>query len=237
MAVTNSLLRVLTVSQNYMRGAPLTGIQGNPLEPSASIADWTRQFMLQAPFAWRWNRKVTTFNTVIAQQDYPLNLPDFGWLESATISDGTTIWVLEVTLNNPEDKSASRPSYLSARLDDDNGIITFRVHPAPEAVYTVTLTYQKAAPTFTTLNDTWAPIPDYMYNVYSQGFLSKVYEYFDDPRAIPAFQLFLRSLLSASEGLDESQKRVFASDLIITSSQEQAASQKGQMGRQARGGF
>lgn len=237
MAVTNTLLRVLTVASNIMRNAPLVGVGGNPIEPSASIGDWVRGYMLQAPFAWRWNRKVTTFSIVIGQQDYPVTLADFGWLESATISDGTTTWVLEITLNNPEDKSASRPSYLSARLDDDSGVITFRVHPAPEAVYMVTLTYQKASPTFATLNDTWSPIPDYMYNVYSQGFLSKVYEYFDDPRAVPAFQLFLRSLLSTSEGLTETQKRVFAQDIIITSSQEQAASQTGQMGRQARGGF
>jgi len=76
-----------------------------------------------------------------------------------------------------------------------------------------------------------------MYNVYSQGFLSKVYEYFDDPRAIPTFQLFLRSLLSASEGLDESQKRVFAQDFLNSARQEQSVGQTGQLARQGRGGY
>jgi hypothetical protein len=237
MATTNTLLRILTVSQNYKRNAPLTGVGGNPIEPSASIGDWVRGFILSPPFAWRWNRAVATFTTTASVQDYVKAIPSFGWLESATVSDGTTTWGMEITLSNPEDKSNSLPRFVAARLDDDAGNITFRIHPAPDAVYTVTLTYQLAAPTFVTLADTWSPIPDYMYNVYSQGFLSKVYEYFDDPRAIPAFQLFLRSLLSASEGLDESQKRIFAADFLNTSRMEQSAAQTGQLARQGRSGM
>lgn len=237
MAVTNTLLRVLTVAQNIKRNAPLTGIGGNPLEPALSIADWARQFIMMPPFAWRWNRAVTSFVTVAAQQDYVKAISNFGWLESATVSDGTITWGMEVTLSNPEDKSNSLPRFVAARLDDDAGNITFRIHPAPDAIYTVTLTYQIAAPTFATLTDTWSPIPDYMYNVYSQGFLAKTYEYFDDPRAIPAFQLFLRSLLATSEGLQESQKRIFAQDFLNTSGMEQTRAELGKLGRQAMSGY
>jgi hypothetical protein len=238
MAALNTLLRVTKVTENIIRNAPLTGIGGNPLEPALSIGDWVRQFCLQPPFAWRWNRAVVSFPTLNdGTQDYPQNLPNFGWLESSTVNNGTTIYTAETVLSLGEDSSGSRPRFVSARLDDDAGNITFRVHPSPDAVYTIISTYQKACPTFSSLSDTWAPLPDYMYNIYAQGFLAKAYEYIDDTRAIPAYQLFLRSLLSVSEGLSESQKRAFASDFLNSTRQEQSVSLSGQLGKQARSGL
>ena len=62
--MANSLQRSITFCQTFTQVRPYTGI-GNfaaaPLEPALSIGDWVRQFMLSAPFAWRWNRNHTSF--------------------------------------------------------------------------------------------------------------------------------------------------------------------------------
>jgi len=230
------------VSQHFCRNAPLTGVGGDPTEPAMSIGDWVRNFILQPPFAWRWNRATTTIAvTQAAGQDYSVALSNFGWLESATINDGRgapdSIQQMEVQLNLSEDLSGSGPRFIAARLDDDSGNITFRLHPSPEANYTVIVTYQKASPTFAALADTWAPIPDYMSNIYSLGFLAKAYEYFDDPRFGFTFQMFLRQLVSASEGLDESKKNIFMSMFLDGAAQQQVTGMRSQMGNQSRGGF
>src|SRR5690349_4557334 len=146
MPSSNTLLRSISVTQNFLKNAPLTGIGGNPLEPAASIGDYTRQFILSAPFGWRWNRVSTTFNTIIGTQDYVKTLADFGWLESASTNDNLgsagSIVAMQNRLNESEDSSQSRPRYIAARLDDDTGGITFRLLPTPDAVYKVTITYQ-----------------------------------------------------------------------------------------------
>lgn len=227
------------MAQNFLRNAPLTGIGGSPLEPAISLGDYCRQFILQAPFAWRWNRNTTTFNTVAGTQDYAKSLPTFGWLESATRNDnaGTlqSVASMEVRLNVPEDKAAGPPMYVAPRLDDGVGNITFRVIPIPDAVYTITVTYQNAAPTFTNLTDTWAPMPDYMSNIYDEGFTAFCYEYFDDPRFAFAFQRFLQQLVSASEGLNDTQKSIMLEQYLLNTKQEQSVMQS-QFGRQNRSG-
>jgi len=219
----------------------LTGIGGDPTEPAMSIADWVRNFMLQPPFAWRWNRATTTVNVVANTQDYTASLPSFGWLESATLNDllakPDSIVSMEVQLNLSEDLSGSGSRFVAARLDDDAGNITFRLHPMPEKNYTATITYQKASPTFASLSDTWAPLPDYMSNIYSMGFLAKAYEYFDDPRYGFTFQMFLRQLVAASEGLDESKKNIFLAQFLDSSSEQQSRGMKSQLANQGRSGY
>lgn len=241
MAATNTLLRTLTVSQHFCRNAPLTGIGGDPTEPAMSIGDWVRNFMLQPPFAWRWNRANTTLSVVAGTQDYAKALADFGWIEKATINDGKasvgSIVELEIQVNLGEDLSSSGPRYIAARLDDDAGNITFRLHPMPEATYTVNIAYQKASPIFAALSDTWSPLPDYLSNIYSMGFLSKAYEYFDDPRYGFTFQMFLRQLVSASEGLTESQKNIFLAQFLDTAREQQGVGLKAQTAHQGRGGL
>lgn len=231
------------MAQNFLKNAPLTGIGGNPLEPAASIGDYTRQFILSAPFGWRWNRVTTTFNTIITTptQDYVKNLPNFGWLESATVNDnlgGTnSIAGLQNRLNESEDGSQSQPLYISARLDDDAGNISFRLNPVPDKVYTVTVTYQKAAPTFTNLSDTWNPIPDFMANVYNLGFRAFAYEYFDDPRFAFTLQMFLKQLVSASEGLSETQRNIFLQDFLSNAREQQSVGIRTNLANQGRSGY
>src|SRR5690349_8881988 len=85
MASTISLLQTINAVRPYVRRVPLTFAGSN--EPALTMADWVRDFILAAPFAWRWNRAVYTTPLVIGTQDYVVSLPTFGWLEQATITD------------------------------------------------------------------------------------------------------------------------------------------------------
>jgi hypothetical protein len=239
--VSNSLLRTIGLTQNFLKGSPLTNIQGNPIEPAMSIGDSVRQFILSAPFAWRWNRAVVNFNTVAGTQSYKQSLPSFGWLELATSNDnkGTnnSIVTLQNKLNLEEDGAQDRPRYISARVDDDQGNITFRLIPTPDAVYNIAITYQNASPLFVNLSDTWAPIPDYMSNVYNYLYRAFAYEYFDDPRFSFTFQMGLRQLLAASEGLDQTQKNTYMSEFLTNIREQQGVGLNVQLGHQGRGGY
>jgi hypothetical protein len=238
--VSNTLLRSLTVCQNFLKNIPLTGVGGNPLEPAASIGDYTRQFILAPPFAWRWNRVSTTFNTVAGQQDYPISLPTFGWLESATTDDtlgqGGSIVGLQNRLNEPEDGSQSRPRYIAARVDDDAGDITIRLMPSPDIIYKITVTYQKAAPTFLNLSDTWSPVPDFMSHIYNYLFRAFAYEYFDDPRFAFTFQMGLKQLVAASEGLTDTQKNIYLQDFLNNAREQSGMGIRTQISQTARAG-
>lgn len=240
MAVTKTLLVSINSASTFLKNLILKGVGGNPLEPALSIGDWTRNFILSAPFAWRWNRTTTTFNTVAGQQDYVKNLTNFGWLESATVNDnlGNTqsIKGLQVRLNESEDGSESTPMYISAQYDDNAGNITFRLIPVPDKAYTVVVTYQKASPNFTSLSDTWSPIPDYMSGVYNLFLRAFAYEYFDDPRFAVTFQQAIKQLLSYSEGLTETQRSIFLQDFLILARQQQEVGIKTQLALQNRSG-
>jgi hypothetical protein len=54
---------------------------GNYLEPAMTSANTILQTIVGAPFAWRWNRKVTGFITTAGQQDYVL----FNWEASTGV--------------------------------------------------------------------------------------------------------------------------------------------------------
>jgi hypothetical protein len=240
MASTNTLNRTMNLSQAYVRNAPLIGVYGYVNEPTFSIGDWVRQFILGPPFAWRWNRLKYSFTTVAGQQDYPVSLSQFGWLEIATVNDGlnTSTSIHQLEIQNPlgEESAQMLPTKMAVQFDDDKSNITFRLYPAPDQAYTVTIHYQKASPTFQTIQDTWAPIPDYMYYAIQQGFLARTYEYMDDARYLPTFQLFMRQIVAAAEGLTEAEKSIFLEERISSLRQQQASAQNGQLGRQARVG-
>lgn len=236
MAVTNTLQRIMNVAQTYIRNAPLTfPLLSAPNDFAFLSADWVRQFILSPPFAWRWNRVVNTITTVAGTQDYILVSPTFGWLEKATINDNAgTVVELQIKLDIAEDTVQGQPQFIAARLDDNAGNITFRLLPVPDKAYTVTLTSQKSAPIFANLTDTWAPIPDYFSYLYLQGFIAKTYEYFADERFPSAMQLFVKQLLAANEGLDESQKNIYLGPRIDSARNENSQLQKAQFGVQAR---
>jgi hypothetical protein len=239
MAVTNTLNRILGVAQIYIRQAPLIFPDlAAPNDLVLLAGDWVRQFMLSPPFAWRWNRLVSTFPTVAGVQDYAITIPTFGWLETASIIDNNvspsvgTQLVIKLSLG--EDVVQNQPVSIAARLDNNAGLITFRLLPVPDKIYTVTVTSQNAAPSFVNLADTWTPIPDYLSYVYQQGFLAKAYEYFADERFSEAIQLFIKQTIAANAGLTDTQVNLFMAERIDTQRQELNNQQKTQLGNQAR---
>jgi hypothetical protein len=157
-----------------------------------------------------------------------VELPDFGWLERASVNDGTTTYDLEVSLNVGATQSQERPTHISPRLDDGEGSVVFRLFPAPDKVYKVGVTYQKACPNFQNLTDTWYPIPDYFSYMYNTGFLAKCYEYVGDEKFGNTMQLFLKQVVSASEGLKESQKNLFLDNAMRDLREVQSVQKGGQ---------
>lgn len=221
MASTILLQRSVTYASSFIRYAPLT-MSGN--DPALLNADWVRQFMLSAPLAWRWNRQVITFSTVIGQSDYTVSAASFGWIEKAVMfnpGDGNKTLELEVENNLAVESEVNQPTRISAQLDDDNGNITFRLVPSPDTAYDVEITAQKAAPVFTALTDSWAPIPDYYSYLYNLGFLARCYEYMNDPRFVTTMQLFLQMVSAANDGLTDAQKNLFLTDRLDTQRQTQ----------------
>jgi hypothetical protein len=130
-----------------------------------------------------------------------------------------------------------QPAFISVIADDNNGNITFRLMGCPDQSYTLYIIYQKAAPSFGSTVDTWAPIPDYMSYIYNLGFLAKVYEYKGDERFAFAHQEFLKLTVAASDGLTDSQKNIFLEPRIITAREQAGAAQTGQNAKQGRSGL
>lgn len=221
MASTITLERSVNYIQRFIRNAPLTFTNNG--DPAFSSADWVREFILSPPFAWRWNRGyVSPIKCALGVQDYQVNAPDFGWIEKANLTfpivQGSPGHSIELSneLVVASETQTNQPAIISAQLDDDNGNITFRIFPAPDQLYTLYIIYQKASPKFSSLTQTWAPIPDYMSYLFHQGFKALAYEYMGDERFGFALQLFMQQLLSSNEGLSETEKNIFLQERMNT---------------------
>ncbi len=149
--------------------------------------------------------------------------PSFGWLEKASLTASGVAKELEVALVLAEDSQTNLPVKIAPQLDNGSGTVTFRLLPVPDKVYTLTLTWQQAAPTFTAISDTWTPFPDYMFHIYSTGVLAKAYEYLGDSRWPFTMNMFLKQLVSFYGGLTESQANIFLNDRLVFQSGNQGA--------------
>ena len=128
--------------------------------------------------------------TATSTQDYTLLLPEFSHIEHASVFDISRAstqgsrWVgLEVKSDLSLDSSTGRPEFIESHIQDAAGNVTFRLMKAPNLAYPVSVFTQKVAPLVTSLNQTWAPIPDFFSYAYNWGFLSLMYTFSDDPRA------------------------------------------------------
>jgi len=236
MASTITLQNTVNWALPFTRYAPIT--IGTANEPTITNANLVMQTILGPPFIWRWNRTSTSTVTVSGTQDYVVALPNFGFFEKATVTDGNG-YVTELEwkelLSGDNTASLARPTFVSTQLDDGAGNITFRLMPIPDGVYTLSIIYQKQAPIFSSLSTTWTPIPDYLSYVYSRGFLALSLEATDDPRFQVEHTRFIASLLSCAEGLSESQKNIFLGNALNTDAQMMASQIRTQQGGQARG--
>ena len=213
-----TLLRSLEWCKRFVFNRQLS--IGDFKEPFLTSANIVYQTILSAPFAWRWNRQVITFSTIQGIQDYvqPCN---FGYIENASVQDTSASgagWTeispkIDLALNT----SQSRPEFISGQLDDGLGNITFRLMPVPDKVYQVSITVQQKPALLTSLNQTWAPIPDEFSFIYQVGLLSFMYEFADDPRSSAKRQQFVAHLLSANDGLTDTERNIFLNNYFSLS--------------------
>lgn len=175
--------------------------------------------------------------TATSTQDYALPVPEFSHIEHATIYDVNITpskWMeMEVKNNLSLDSIQDRPRFLNPHTEDGNGNMTFRVMPAPDKAYPVSIHIQKAASLITSMNQTWAPIPDYMQYVYNWGFLALMWNFADDSRFGMANQKFIAGLLARAEGIGEEDRNAFLNAWHNLTGREQATTQQGIQARGA----
>jgi hypothetical protein len=236
LATTLTLQNAINFAQAFCQLRPLTGVGGVTNEPALTIANQVKQFILGAPFAWRWNRASVSFPTVAGTQDYTQAVTDLGWVEKASVKDSAgNEFEIPVKLILSKSSEQGQPQHIAAELDDNAGNITFRLLPVPDVVYTVTVTYQKKATLFTAPTSNWAPIPDELSYLYMKGFLAIALELADDPRAGIETQLYLRQVIAANAGLQESEKNIFLEGRLVNERQQQSELLGVQQGRTSRG--
>lgn len=173
--------------------------------------------------------------TNISTQDYPILVPNFSHIIYASAVDisktPSKLWEMSVKGNLSLDSNPGRPLFITPNTQDSSGIVTFRVMPAPNLAYPVGMQVALTPPAITSLNQTWAPIPDYMQNVYNWGFLALTWAFADDPRFQMANAKFTAALLSRAEGLTETERNIFLNNWNNITGQEQATTQQGMQAR------
>jgi hypothetical protein len=169
--------------------------------------------------------------TATSTQDYVVPAPEFSHIEFASVYDINSTpakWIeMEVKNNLSLDSIQDRPRFLNPQTEDGNGNMTFRVMPSPDKAYPVNVHIQKSAALITSINQTWAPIPDFMQYVYNWGFLALIWHFADDPRAMMANQKFLAGLLGRAEGLSEEQRNAFLNNWQDLTGLDQAKANQG----------
>ena len=179
-------------------------------EPSITSANVVMQTILGPPFRWNWNRNNVVFPTVVGTQDYAITVG----IDGAIVTFG----------------------FIEAASATIAGTITFRFLPVPDAIYTVSVQFQKKVPAlFAALATTWTPIPDQYAYIYNYGLLALTMAYDDDPR-FPLFnQKFIAHLLGAQQGLSETERNLFIDTWNLIARQEALMGIKTQQGRMALG--
>ena len=147
-------------------------------------------------------------------QDYSLFVPEMGHIEHSNVLDisnaASPKWVELATKDLLAlDSNPARPQFINLHTQDASGNLVFRLMPAPNKNYPISIHIQKSAPNITSLNQTWAPLPDYMQYIYDQGFLSAMYAFSDDPRRGEASQKFATHLIGRASGLTAIERNIF----------------------------
>lgn len=164
-----------------------------------------------------WNATVggtTTDNGVTWKNQGPIpnatSSYNFGWIENASVQNpANSKWIqISNKVDLALDAATSRPQNIAAELPGTLGVL-FRLMPVPDVAYPVAITLQQSASLITSLNQTWAPLPDDLGYVYQLGFLAWMYEFADDQRWAPTRQRFIAALLGAAEGLSQTEIDIF----------------------------
>lgn len=195
----------------------------NGMQPALSSAQLVLQTILGPPFSWPWNRGIIVF-TAANQDTTQAGLSNFGFLEGGTVqplTGGGKAFEVAVKHVLHIDTNEARPQWASAYIDDGAGNITFRLTPAPDQSYVVTLPYQLRTPILMSLAYTWAPLPDDKYYIAQWGFLSMMSLIGNDARFSAYNQKFVTSLLAAQGGLSDLERNIFLANWTRVLSQVQ----------------
>jgi hypothetical protein len=234
--------------------APNTFAVGAPVLPSTLAGGLTSlngqllivmtasptQFTALVPLLANGTDTVGTF-TALSTQDYTLAVPNFSHIEHASVLDlagagagpftPVKWWELTVKNHLSLESSQNRPMFIGPHVEDANGNVTFRMASAPDKPYPVSIHVQLTAPSITSMNQTWAPLPDFMEYIYEWGFMALMWQFSDDPRAQLANNNFKAGILARAEGLTEEERNIFLSNWEALYQNPMAK----QMGTQARG--
>lgn len=217
-AISSAGLLTVTCNNSFFYGNPilLSGLTGATKLNGQLVSVLTyssTQFTAQTNFATYASTPDTGTATNTTTQDYTVAAPVFSHIEHCSVLDINQTpnkWMqMEIKDNLALDSITDRPRFLNPHTQDDNGNMTFRVMPAPDASYPVSVHVQLAAPAVTSINQTWNPIPDYMQYVYNWGFLALTWVFADDPRSTMANQKFMAALLGRAEALSEDDRNIF----------------------------
>ena len=182
----------------------------NGMEPALGAANLVLQTILGPPFAWPWNRGLVNFASAV-QDTVVGGLSNFNFLEGGTVQPAAGGKPFEVAVKQllHIDASLARPNFCAPFLDDGAGNITFRLTPAPDQNYNITLPYQKKAPILASLAFTWAPVPDEKNYICQWGHLALMSLIGNDARFNEYNAKFVTSLLGAQGGLTDLERNIF----------------------------
>lgn len=216
----------------YIKNQPISVIGQ---EPGLTAANLVLQTIIAPPLRWRFNRRQFSFLTVVGSTDYPIALPDFGFIETQWIIDASgRAHAMNGAYSLGVDANQTRPTLLSPQYDDNFGNITFRVKNTPDAIYTVYGDYQRKPGLLTGPACMWDVVPDDFGHVYHLGFLTFLSLLVNDSR-FPVFERwFLSRILGLQDGLDDQARDIFLGNWMNatrTVMRSQTATQQGAAAR------
>ena len=148
------------------------------------------------------------------------------------VSSTTPRWVeLTVKNNLSLDSVTGRSTFISPESEDATGNLTFRVMPSPDEAYPISIHAMLTPPQITSVNQTWAPLPDYLQNVYTLGFLSFMMAFNDDPRAPMYNSQFKAAILARQDGLTQEERDIFLNSWDMLTSRKQMNASQGTQAR------
>lgn len=238
MSVTRNLESSALFSMPFLGYQPVNVSNG---EPALSAANITKQTILGAPFKWPFNRdegmhyEFDTDETTWGQ-DFTLELPNFGFLERAWLTnpEDDKKTEIEVKTSLAGDNTQKRPGSISSHTIEED-FVSFRLNAVPDAPYYVDGCFQRAPVLMTSLASTWSPLPDHLSYIYDWGFLGFVALLTQDSRAGVFLGKFTAHLLGAQEGLTALQRNIFLGNFLELMNQQGREQLATQQGAQARG--
>jgi hypothetical protein len=242
--MSTTVQNLIDYAQTFTQYSPLA--VGTGFQPALGIANELQNTVLNPPFTWAWNRKEdTSLTTVAGQQDYTVNLTDFGFLERITLvaPDGTTFEVRDIYNNlsrgiaNTASERRVRPQSAAVLIITPGVSIKLRFMGNPDQAYACTLTYQKIVVPLTALTggSGTLQVPDQMIDVFNMLFTAEALAAVDDARSTYYRQRGVMALLSKAEGLSDMQINAFLEQWGMQNAQGMYRSGTVQQSVQAKG--